>query len=162
MSASRKCGERRSALGGKKERGRHIILLHLGDHDPSGIDMSRDIQERNVLFENFDMEFHRLALNMDQIENYSPPPNPTKLTDSRANGYIDNFGYECWELDALEPQVISDLITKNVLKYRNDAAYKRVKAQEEREKALLEDVAKNWGSVAENWDDIKEQYCEEA
>nr|DAL85250.1 MAG TPA: type II DNA topoisomerase VI [Caudoviricetes sp.] len=146
----------------QKECGRHIILLHLGDHDPSGIDMSRDIQERNVLFENFDMEFHRLALNMDQIENYGPPPNPTKLTDSRANGYIDNFGYECWELDALEPQVISDLITKNVLKYRNDAAYKRVKAQEEREKALLEDVAKNWGSVAENWDDIKEQYCEEA
>jgi hypothetical protein len=29
-----------------RENDREGILLHLGDHDPSGIDMSRDIQER--------------------------------------------------------------------------------------------------------------------
>lgn len=142
-----------------KKTGKDIVLLHLGDHDPSGIDMSRDIQERNILFENFSIDFHRLALNMNQIETYNPPPNPTKLTDSRAEGYIDQYGFECWELDALEPQVISNLITKNVLKYRDEAAYKRVKKQEEREKALLEDLAENWSSVAGNWSDIKNQYC---
>lgn len=145
----------------QKEAGRHIVLLHLGDHDPSGIDMSRDIQERNALFENFDMEFHRLALNMDQIDTYSPPPNPTKLTDSRANGYIDLYGHECWELDALEPQVISNLITKNVLLYRDEKPYRAVKAREEREKAMLEDLSANWPGVAANWNEIKEQYFEE-
>lgn len=148
-------------LRARSEAGKHIVLLHLGDHDPSGIDMSRDIQDRNTLFDNVDMEFHRLALNMEQVEQYTPPPNPTKLTDSRANGYIDIYGYECWELDALEPQVISNLITKNVLKYRDERAYRAVKEQEEEEKRLLEDLSGNWPNIAGNWDEIKERFCEE-
>jgi hypothetical protein len=141
-----------------KERGKNIVLLHLGDHDPSGIDMSRDIQDRNTLFEHFGLEFKRLALNMDQIEKYDPPPNPTKLTDSRANGYIDAFGMECWELDALEPQVISDLITRNGLKYRDEAAYRRVKDRETREREQLEALAERWASVSDNWDDFIDRY----
>ena len=141
-------------------QGKNIVLLHLGDHDPSGIDMSRDIKDRNVLFENFNLEFHRLALNMDQVDEYSPPPNPTKLTDSRADGYLNIFGEECWELDALEPQVINDLITENVLKYRDENVYKQVKTQEEREKIRLENLSENWEAISENWVDIMERYCE--
>lgn len=141
------------------DQGQNIVLLHLGDHDPSGKDMSRDIVDRLVTFETGGVDFNRLALNMDQIELYSPPPNPRKLTDSRATGYIEQFGYECWELDALEPQVISDLISKNVRKYRDDKLYNAVIKQEREEKELLEDLAQNWPSIAENWDDIKAQYC---
>lgn len=147
-------------LNEQTRRGKDIVLLHLGDHDPSGIDMSRDIRERNVLFENFNMEFHRLALNMDQIDQYAPPPNPTKLTDSRSTGYIDRFGLECWELDALEPRVITNLIKDNVMLYRDEAAYRKVKAREEDEKALLEDLSDNWPKISRNWDEIKEQYCD--
>lgn len=141
------------------DQGQNIVLPHLGDHDPSGKDMSRDIVDRLNTFETERVDFHRLALNMDQIEQYGPPPNPTKLTDSRATGYIEQFGYECWELDALEPQVISDLIGKHVRKYRDDKLYNAVLKQEREEKELLEDLAQNWPSIAENWEDIKEQYC---
>lgn len=147
-------------LNEQTRRGKDIVLLHLGDHDPSGIDMSRDIRERNVLFENFNMEFRRLALNMDQIDQYAPPPNPTKLTDSRSTGYIDRFGLECWELDALEPRVITNLIKDNVMLYRDEAAYRKVKAREEDEKALLEDLSDNWPKISRNWDEIKDQYCD--
>ena len=143
----------------QQERGRHLVLLHLGDHDPSGKDMSRDIQERLGTFETYGVEFHRLALNMDQIELYNPPPNPTKLTDSRATGYIDEFGMECWELDALEPTVIRDLIRDNVNKYRDAKLYQRIVDREQREKAMLEEVAENWDGVADNWDEIKALYC---
>lgn len=141
------------------DQGQNIVLLHLGDHDPSGKDMSRDIVDRLITFETYGVDFNRLALNMDQIELYNPPPNPTKLTDSRATGYIDQYGYECWELDALEPQVISDLISKNVRKYRDDKLYNAILKQEREEKELLEDLAENWPSIAENWDDIKSRYC---
>lgn len=141
------------------DQGQHIVLLHLGDHDPSGKDMSRDIADRLVTFETYGVEFHRLALNMDQVETYNPPPNPTKLTDSRAGGYIAEFGHECWELDALEPMVISDLIRDNVDKYRDAKIYNAVLRQEEEEKALLNDLAENWGGIAENWDEIKDNYC---
>lgn len=140
-------------------RQQHIVLLHLGDHDPSGKDMSRDIVDRLQIFETYDVEFHRLALNMDQIEEYGPPPNPAKLSDSRAAGYIEKYGRESWELDALEPQVISDIIREHVTKYRDESTYQAVKRREAREKELLEDVAENWGGLAENWDEIKDTYC---
>lgn len=89
--------------------GKSCFILHLGDHDPSGIDMTRDISERLELFGAF-VEVKRIALNYDQIKHYKPPTNPAKLTDTRANNYIDEFGMHSWELDALEPKVIEELI----------------------------------------------------
>lgn len=143
----------------RQDDGQHIVLLHLGDHDPSGKDMSRDIVERMQTFETYDFTFKRLALNMDQIELYNPPPNPTKWSDSRATGYIDEYGYKCWELDALEPQVISELIKKNVEQYRENAFYQKILKREQREKALLVDIADNFTGVSENWETIRELYC---
>jgi len=92
------------------DRGQVPIVLHLGDHDPSGIDMTRDNESRLSLFAGTEVEVRRLALNWDQVQHYNPPPNPAKLTDSRADGYIKNFGGDSWELDALEPSVISELV----------------------------------------------------
>ena len=54
---------------------------------------------------------------MDQIEQYSPPPNFTKLSDSRAQGYIAEYGNSSWELDALEPKVMISLIERSVNNY---------------------------------------------
>ena len=142
----------------RQDAGQHVVLLHLGDHDPSGKDMSRDIQERLVTFETYGVTFKRLALNMDQVELYNPPPNPAKLSDSRASGYIEEYGDECWELDALEPKVISDLINKNVKKYRDDTLYNAVVEREAEERRQLDDLAEHYEAVAENWEEIKERY----
>lgn len=142
----------------RQEAGQRVVLLHLGDHDPSGKDMSRDIQERLVTFETYGVTFKQLALNMDQVELYNPPPNPAKLSDSRASGYIEEYGDECWELDALEPKVISDLISKNVEKYRDDTLYNAVVEREAEERRQLDDLAEHYEAVAENWEEIKERY----
>lgn len=133
------------------------VLLHLGDHDPSGIDMSRDIVDRLEMF-GASVEFHRLALNMDQVEAYGPPPNPTKLSDSRATGYIDAHGYECWELDALDPNVISELISTNVLLHRDEDAYQCVKSREDGERMQLERLRDGYEALELNWDEIAERY----
>ena len=90
--------------------GQTPLVLHFGDHDPSGKDMTRDIIDRLTLFSNSAIELQRIALNMDQVEQYNPPPNPAKITDSRASAYIAEYGDESWELDALETTVIADLI----------------------------------------------------
>ncbi len=92
------------------------MIIHLGDHDPSGKDMTRDIMERLDLFGAI-VQVERIALNYDQIKRYNPPANPTKLTDSRAKEYIEKYGHTCWELDALEPKIIENLITSKVLEY---------------------------------------------
>jgi hypothetical protein len=140
----------------KNGQGTHII--HLGDHDPSGIDMSRDIEERIRMFMSYHiggsyLEFTRIALNRDQIDQYQPPPNPAKSTDSRFQGYMDLHGDESWELDALEPQVLADLVRAKVDKLRDDTAYADKETQEFHEKEQLVKVKENWEAVAEFVDD---------
>lgn len=95
-----------------------VVVLHFGDHDPSGKDMSRDIQDRLDLFlEGDSVEVHRIALTMAQVEEVQPPPNPAKITDSRARGYIEEFGSESWELDALNPEYLSRLVREHAAEY---------------------------------------------
>ncbi len=99
-----------------KYQGQNTIILHLGDHDPSGIDMTRDNNERLDMFARHGVLVKRLALNMNQVKKYKPPPNPAKVTDSRAHKYIKKFGKKSWELDALEPRVINKLLEDNITK----------------------------------------------
>ena len=117
------------------------IILHLGDHDPSGIDMTRDNDDRlDLLSGNADITVKRIALNMPQIKKYSPPPNPTKLTDSRATGYLQEFGKSSWELDALSPTVLRNLIKKEVAKYRDDEQWERDLEAQENDRVSLENA----------------------
>ena len=127
--------------------GQKPVIIHLGDHDPSGIDMTRDIEERYVIFEAFDCDVQRIALNMDQIEEFNPPPNPAKLTDSRCRGYIQQYGKESWELDALEPRVMRDLIERTVKYYRDEDVYQETLEEEREYKDILERVADNWKTL---------------
>lgn len=122
------------------------IIIHLGDHDPSGIDMTRDIQERLEMF-GADVYVKRVALTMEQIEQFNPPPNPAKITDSRCDKYIAMYGYESWELDALEPKVITDLIRSEVTMYRDDDLYQEVCRKERQEKQELQMLCDHYGTA---------------
>ncbi len=118
------------------------IVLHLGDHDPSGIDMTRDIQDRCDTF-GAKLEVRRIALNMDQVKKYNPPTNPAKTTDSRAADYIAEYGTESWELDALSPDVIAKLIKKHVDKLTDeDLRQAQIDLQEEQRTKLYDLVDK--------------------
>ena len=121
-------------------------IIHLGDHYPSGIDMTRDIQERLEMF-GADVYVKRVALTMNQVTTYNPPPNPAKITDSRCGKYIDQYGEESWELDALEPQMLTKLITNEVTALRDDAIYQAICDREEAEKRELQTVADEYQKV---------------
>ncbi len=125
------------------EGGQTPFILHFGDHDPSGIDMSRDIQERLEIFQ-VEPDFRRLALNMAQIKTHKCPPNPAKESDSRFKSYADKFGDDSWELDALEPQVIVDLIKSHVLEVRDDDLWDEKVAEESQYRSELRYAADNW------------------
>lgn len=139
----------------QQERGKMVVLIHLGDHDPSGIDMSRDIEERLLMFgvDSDNFIFKRIALNMEQIDLYNPPPNPAKITDSRCGAYIREYGDKSWELDALEPKVIHDLITDNVTVFYDEYKGDQIKAQVQRERAVMNRVAENWDYVYDMYND---------
>ena len=131
-------------------RGQIPVIFHLGDHDPSGVQMSEDIQNRLRRFRVHGLEFRRLALNQDQIEEYAPPPpNPAKETDARYRGYVAVYGEECWELDSLRPEVLADLIREAVLEIRDESQYQHDRAREDRDRELLEQCSEHWPGVVD-------------
>jgi hypothetical protein len=178
--------------------GQDVLILHLGDHDPSGIDMSRDNEDRLRLFMHKDLitkmkevlrkevkagridpdaedyktkavafldeyektvgkfEFRRIALNMDQVEEYNPPPNFAKTTDSRFAAYEELYGDQSWELDALPPDVLATLVTDNVEEARDSDLWEEAVAEEERGKTLLRLAAGRWAEVTEMLEDEEE------
>jgi hypothetical protein len=160
--------------------GKAVHILHLGDHDPSGLDMTRDIRDRLSRFIEVDwLHDHRrdlresessqtitdhirrslrdgsrepfiverIALNMDQIEQYDPPPNPAKITDSRAAGYIEQFGSESWELDALDPDTLVALITDHLENLLDLDAIAALQQRENSEREALTELAARWDDV---------------
>jgi hypothetical protein len=159
-------------------RGQAVRILHLGDHDPSGIDMTRDITDRlerflviDWLYERSPSQTHdyqelwgecqatlrdpslvpfqvdRIALNMDQIDEYDPPPNPAKVTDSRAAGYIERFGEESWELDALAPDVLVALISEHVAEHTDQTRVDALQEEEDRDREALTVLGDRWDDV---------------
>ena len=121
--------------------GQTPVILHFGDHDPSGIDMTRDIMDRLEIF-GARVELHRLALNMDQVETHRPPPNPAKVTDSRFKAYLAKYGGESWELDAMEPRMLVGLISDFIEDLRDDDAWAEAVQEERKARAQLRAVAK--------------------
>ena len=133
------------------EAGKKCVLIHLGDHDPSGIDMTRDNQDRMDLFtQNAGVDLRRIALNRDQIDDYSPPPNPTKLTDSRAIDYIKQHGNSSWELDALEPKIIDKLITQEINGMIDHDVWNKTRGEELSSRDALEALGDNWSEIREH------------
>ena len=132
----------------RAQAGKKVTIFHFGDHDPSGIDMTRDIIDRLYDF-HADLEVKRIALNMDQVEEFEPPPNPAKMSDSRAEGYVQQYGYESWELDALDPATLSDLVRREVDEVRDDALWEEALEEETVAKRTLQLITENYESVAD-------------
>ena len=119
-----------------KKENKENIILYFGDHDPSGLDMIRDISDRLYEFK-VDVNVCPIALTMEQIEKYNPPPNPAKISDPRAKWYFENFGDTSWEVDALSPEVLEELIEINILKYLDIEKFNQIKEKEQEDKNFL-------------------------
>lgn len=173
------------------EQGNRVTILHIGDHDPSGLDMSRDIEDRlrgfihrdwaglhlgngrwtrgdifrsmreqmaekrgtsydDVVLEGgLPWQVKRIALNLDQIERYNPPPNPAKTTDARFRSYMEETGLdESWELDALDPTVLQDLIQNEIDAQRDDDTWGQSEHEMEKERRTLTGIGNWWDDVA--------------
>jgi hypothetical protein len=127
--------------------GQAVTVLHLGDHDPSGIDMTRDLTDRLAMFLPFGgagCELKRIALTMEQINTYNPPPNPAKTTDSRFASYLKEYGDESWELDALEPSQLVELVTGHISERIKYSAWDAKKRHIAKVKSKLLDVARDF------------------
>ena len=133
--------------------GKEVVILYFGDHDPSGLDMIRDIRDRMfelitqcedpqpltpvVAHDFFNVE--ALALTKEQIKSFNPPPNPAKFSDPRSKDYVAEHGKVSWELDAINPHTLQEIAEDGILKYLDqDMYYEVVEKEREDAKALVE------------------------
>ncbi len=119
---------------------RQAIILHFADHDPSGIDMSRDLQARLTKYcEAWRLVIvRRIALSYDQVRQYNLIPNPVKDADRRSSGYVSQYGKQCWELDAIEPNELITLCRMAVETLVTDKdAWLAIKEQDKSEREAL-------------------------
>lgn len=131
-----------------KRAGQFPLIVHLGDHDPSGLDMTRDVHDRLTMFAEGLADVRRIALNWNQVEQYEPPPNPAKVTDSRYEGYAAEYGEESWELDALNPEILTGLIRAAVTPLIDRSAWRACEEERADGRRKLHKVAEKWGSIA--------------
>lgn len=133
-------------IKGRVQAGQRAVVIHLGDHDPSGLDMTRDIQERlNLFAEHYgsSIKVERIALTMEQIEEHNPPPNPAKESDSRAHDYIIKYGASSWELDSLDPATLANLVRSAIRRYLDAAAFNKRAKVEKAYRELLKMVSES-------------------
>lgn len=119
--------------------GIYTNILYLGDHDPSGMDMVRDVQDRLIEF-GVCPSIKHTAITLQQIDKYSPPPNPAKITDPRAQWYMEKYGETSWEVDALEPKILHELLKTDIEGLIDMELFAAQLEQEEENKKDLRDL----------------------
>lgn len=124
-------------------------IIHLADHDPSGIHLTEDIKTRMEMYvrpyedhhEETSIEVERIGLNYAQAAKYKLPANVANESDNRFVPYKEVYGEECWELDAMEPMAIEKMIVKEIEKtVTNKAQMKRMRAKEKKERKKLSEM----------------------
>ena len=98
--------------------------------------MVRDIADRLLMF-GVNVDVRKIALTMDQVQQYNPPPNPAKVTDPRAAAYIAIHGDESWEVDALPPNVLTQLINDAIEAEIDNDALQEILDKEESDREVL-------------------------
>lgn len=138
----------------RAEAGQRVIVLHLGDHDPSGTQMTDNIEERLMLLsrECEGIEVRRIALNLDQIRAYNPPENTAKESDSRYRAYCNRYGTtKSWELDSMPPQALADLLDREIESEIDLELWARDMEAEREPKRQLLDIGSRWNAYGSNF-----------
>ncbi len=120
-----------------------VTVIHMGDHDPTGIDATRDIQNKLDIFTGGQVKVIRIALTKKQIRKYKPPPFEAKIKDSRYKAYVAQHGDTCWELDSLPPDKLAGLVRETIEPHIIKKHMKAAKKKQEDNRGLLKLLTKH-------------------
>lgn len=116
---------------------RPITILHFSDHDPSGLNMTEDIQSRLYRYGSH-AKVKRIALTYIQVRQFGLEPMPTKISDSRWREYSLQYGNQCWELDALPPNELQNIIRDSIKGHIDVSRWNKTFKEIEKEKQSLQ------------------------
>ena len=123
-----------------KEGGKPINVIYIGDFDPSGVLIDRDIEKRlrRHLEDDGDrLTFHRIAITEEQVEEYGLPKKPRKGKEKRSREILWTV-----EAEALPVPILLQLLREKVESFLPSGALLVAKAAEESEKRQLKIFAR--------------------
>lgn len=126
-------------IAAQEEQGKTTHLYYFGDYDPSGLDIPRKVEhDLREFAPDADLEFERVAVTLEQIEEFKLQTRPTKRTDSRAR----NFTGESVEVDAIPPASLREMVSDCITQHVDESAYQVLLQAERSEREVLMSLAK--------------------
>jgi hypothetical protein len=130
----------------QSDNGRPLIVLYVGDWDPSGMFMSeRDLPERLARYGGNHIQLRRIAITRDQTRGVPSFPASDKNNDRRYRWFVENFGKRCWELDALDPNDLRAIVEREILALIEPIAWERCDVINRAEQESLRTIIGKWG-----------------
>lgn len=121
--------------------GKPAHIYYLGDHDPSGWWIKRNLEPQLRSF-GADARVTQVGVSAEQVAAWGLPTRHAKRTDSRCEGFIEHFGSDsCTEVDAIAPNVLQQLIRECIEEHIEDDAWDRAQAIEEMERETFASIA---------------------
>jgi hypothetical protein len=132
--------------------GRDLIVLYVGDYDPSGMYMSEaDLPKRLAQYGGDHIELRRIALTADQVGSLPSFPASDKTKDTRYRWFVNRYGDQCWELDAMDPRVLRNLVEDAIQALIDPVAWARCEAVNKEEQKSMRFAMERW--INPGWQD---------
>ena len=152
--------------------GRPLIILYVGDYDPSGLCMSEsDLPKRISKYQGDHITLKRIAITREQTGGLLSFPADDKDKDMRFQWFTDNYGDQRWELDAMDPRDLRALVEKEIKKLIEPVAWERCEIVNKVEQASIQSFAETLKDIGKpaprlewefNWPDAIEQSKQKA
>jgi hypothetical protein len=125
--------------------GRELFVLYVGDYDPSGLCVSEvDLPKRLERYDGDHVSLERIELTLDQVRSLPSFPASDKAKDKRYKWFVQNYGDRCWELDAMNPNDLRDLVEEQIKARIEWEAWNRCATVEKAEKESIRSGLVAW------------------
>jgi hypothetical protein len=130
--------------------GRPLILLYVGDFDPSGMFMSEeDLPNRFSKYDGDHVTLRRISLTREHVNGLPSFPTTDKRKDPRYKWFVNNYGKRCWELDAMDPNDLRKCVRREIKKLIEPVAWKRCEVVNRAEQDSLKTILEKWAPCDE-------------
>jgi hypothetical protein len=129
---------------------RLLIVLYVGDYDPSGLYMSQeDLPKRIAKYGGDHIILMRIALGAWHMAEMDLPSFPAtdKRKDPRFEWFTSRYGDRCWELDAMDPNDLRDCVENSIKEMIEPVAWQRCETVNKAEQESLKTVLQEWGTA---------------
>jgi hypothetical protein len=128
--------------------GRDLIVLYVGDFDPSGLFMSeRDLPQRLAEYGGEHIKFRRIALTPDQTAGLPSFPASDKCKDPRYSWFVERHGARCWEIDAMDPNDLRECTERAITELIEPVAWARCETVNAAELESLQTILSLWNGA---------------